>query len=422
MQKYNAASVAVNPSSATAPVKSLAEVLNPSKSAQSAELPMYNNRQLGRNFSVSEPSNIGLDTFTIVLRVDDCRISPTFPAKVLLGVDGDGALPDAFRILWKDTSGRLVDGVKAILKSTNFNFTIQGNEKDVYVIINASARAFAETNVELMDEARFRYVIQCIENELKEKGLKCNLLKDAYFTRMDISRNVHLEHLCSAYIGAFHTYSRARGAQFLPIFHGDSTLLLKMSKLEVSIYDKGKEQAKKLHPRKKPPASHTMRGEVRLLEAAQIKKHFRVEKLSPADLLSDGRFPELPNVYRGVLETSLLDTERAPQQAILMSDNNAFQLAEIERRVSQLVDRVGSPKYHRLVVYGLHVAAYGVDGARAWYVENVQKGETEAAKRSRRTFETELRAVAVILGATVEESSGLTHDELYTELKAKMLE
>ncbi len=422
MQKYSAASVAVNPSLATAPVKSLAEVLNPSKNAQSAELPPYNNRQLGQNLSVSGLSIIGLDTFTIVLRVDDCRISPNFPAEVLLGVKGDGTLDDGFRILWKDTSGELVNGVRAFLKSTNFNFTIKPSFKDVYVVINASARAFAETNIELMDEARFRYVIQCIENELKEIGFKCNLLKDAYFSRMDISRNVHLDHLCSAYIGTFRNYSRARGAQFLPVVHGDSTINLQMSTLQVSIYDKGKEQAEKAKTsNKKVPASHTMRGEVRFTKVPQIRKQFGVERLSPAELLSDGGFSELPNLYRGVLETSLFDAERPPQPAIIMSNDNAFRLVEIERCVAQL-ERPGTSQYNELVVYGLHIAAYGIDGARAWYVENVQQGETATAKKARRRFEAKLRRVAAIMGAVVDESSGLMPDELYTELKTKMLE
>jgi hypothetical protein len=191
--------------------------------------------------------------------------------------------------------------------------------------------------------------------------------------------------------------------------------------LEVSIYDKGKEQAEKARTTKKRvPASHTMRGEVRFLKTREIGKQFGVKNLSPAALLDDGGFSEFPALYRRAMETSFFDTERPTQNGIIMNHDNAKQLGEIERRVAQL-EQPGTSKYNELVIYALHIAAYGIDGARAWYVENVQEGETEAAKRKRQRFEIKLKRVAVILGGVVEESSGLMHDELYSELQTKML-
>jgi hypothetical protein len=163
-----------------------------------------------------------------------------------------------------------------------------------------------------------------------------------------------------------------------------------------------------------------MRGEVRFIKTPQIRKQFGVKSLSPAELLSDGGFSEIQARFRSTLEVSLFDTERPPQQPIIMRNDNAFQLREIERRMAQLAPD-GSAEYNRLVIYALRIAAYGVDGARAWYVENVQQGETEAAKKARARFEKQLHRVAAIMGAVVEEESGLMPDELYTELREKML-
>lgn len=421
MLKYTDVSASVNPSPATASANSLKSFLQPQESGTRESLPLYNNRQTRQNLSLSESSNIGLDTFSLTFPVSGCTISPDFVAQIAASTKSDGTFEKDPCVLWKDTTGRSVYGAKAFLNTPNFNLTISPIPVGVYVTINASARAFAENNADTMHEARFRNVIQLIESELFERGLNCNLFYVPHFNRMDISRNVHLEHICPAYISMFRNYSRARGAQFRRVAHDDSTFDLRMRMIEVSIYDKGKEQAEKARTTKKRvPASHTMRGEVRFLKTREVGKQFDVKKLSPAALLDDGGFSEFPSLHRRAMETSFFDTERLSQDAVIMNHDNAKQLGEIERRVAQLAI-AGSAEYNRLVVYALHVAAYGVDGARAWYVENVQQGETEAAKRKRQRFEKELHRVAAILGAVVEESSGLMHDELYSELKAKML-
>lgn len=420
MQKYNAASVAVNPSSATAPAKSLKGFLKPQESACAGELPMYNNRQLGQSLSVSERSNIGLDTFHLTLSTTFAEISPHFVAKIFTKANSDGTFESDPCILWTDTTGRPVYGQKAFINTDNYTLTIQPCGSYTNVLIAGSARAFAESNVDLMDEARFRNVIQLIEKELRELGLKCDLSNEAHFHRMDISRNLQLNHGCPAYIGLFRNYSCAGRSKFRAILHDDSTFDLRSKAVQLSLYDKGKEQAQKASKtRRLIPASNVMRGEVRFMQSKEIGKRFGVVKLRPASLLRHGHFADFPEIYCGAWESTLFEEEQPPQETMLMSNNVAEQWDEIRRRVADM-EPVDSREYERLLICAMNVGAYGIDGARRVFVESQADSQTEAAKKARWRFEKRLRRVAVIFGAVEDENSGLMRSVLYTEVKGKV--
>jgi hypothetical protein len=420
MQKYNAAPVAVNPSSATAPAKSLKSFLKPQENERAGELPMYNNRQLGQSLSESEASKIGLDTFHLTLSTTFAEISPHFVATVSAKANSDGTFESDPCILWTDTVGRPVYGQKAFINTDDYTLTIQPCGSYTNVLIAASARAFAESNVDLMDEERFRYVTLRIQDELAERGLKCDLFNEAHFHRMDISRNLQLNHGCSAYIGLFRPYSCAGRSKFRPIIHDDSTFDLRSKAVQLSLYDKGKEQAQKASKtRRVIPASNTMRGEVRFMQSKEIGKRFGAVKLRPSALLKSGRFSDLPEIYCGAWESTLFEEERPPREAMLMSNNVAEQWDEIRGRVAEM-EPVDSREYERLLICAMNVGAYGIDGARRVFVEGQADSQTEAAKKARWRFEKRLRRVAVIFGAVVDESSGLMRNELWTEIKSKV--
>ncbi len=421
MDKYTAASGAVNGSGATSPEKSLRRFLEPQENGRAEVFPLYNNGENGHNLSVSEPSNIGLDTFHLTFSTTFAKIAPRFDAIVSNIANSDGTFEKDPCILWTDTSGQPVYGGKAFFNTENYTFTLWPNGGYPNVKIVASARAFAESNVDLMDEAAARYTIARIQADLEERGLKCSLLHESHFCRLDVSRNLDLEHGCPAYIGMLRTSGSHARRKFLPVVYGDSTIDFRIESLQVSLYDKGKEQEKKASKTCRIiPASKIMRGEVRFLTTEEISRHFGVDKLRPAALLQSGQFSEMQEKYRQVMENTLFEAEKPPQEAILMSNETASQWDEIQCRVAQLAP-VGSREYNRLLCYAMNVGAYGIDGARRWYVENVQQGDTEAEKRKRRRFEAELKRVASIFGAVVEESSGLMPDELYNELREKVL-
>jgi hypothetical protein len=66
--------------------------------------------------------------------------------------------------------------------------------------------------------------------------------------------------------------------------------------------------------------------------------------------------------------------------------------------------------------------ATGFDGAKRWYQENCAADDTDAAKRRQRRFNQELKRAGELFGAADEESSGMTRDTLYNELRDAMLE
>jgi hypothetical protein len=66
--------------------------------------------------------------------------------------------------------------------------------------------------------------------------------------------------------------------------------------------------------------------------------------------------------------------------------------------------------------------ADGIEGARRWYRENCADDGTKAANRRQRRFNQDLKRAGEIFEFGQAESSGMTRDELYSELKDAMLE
>ncbi len=421
MQKYTEVSASVNHTSAPSPEKSLSSFLNPSKDAQSAVFPLNNNGENEHFLFASEPSNIGLDTFHLTFSTAFAKFAPHFEATVSNIVNSDGTLPKDPLLLWTDTAGQHVHGGKAFFNTGDYGFTLWPNGGFPNVRIVASAAAFKENNMDLMDEDAFRYTIGRIQSDLADRGLKCSLLQESHFCRLDVTRNLPLEHGCSAYIGAVRTSGSHARRKFLPVVYGEETIDFRLKSLQVTLYDKGKKQEKDASKTCRIiPASRIMRGELRFLETEEITRHFGIDKLRPAYLLRPGGFSEVQEKYRQIMRDTLFEAEKPTREAMFMSDETAKQWDEVKIRVGEIAT-VGSPKYHRLLAYAMDVGAYGIDGARRFYVENVQKGHTNASKVAYRRFNEDLKQVASIFGAVADETTGLMPDELLNELRSKVL-
>ena len=420
MSKYTATPSAGNVSSASAPVKSLAEILKPRGVSQGAELRTYNNTQLGQILSVSDSERIGLDTVHLTLSTTYAAIAPTFKAQISSIANTDGTYDDGPCILWTDTSGRPIYGNKAVINTDNWQLTILPCGDHANVLISTSAKAFAGTNVELMDSAQFRTVVKCIEAELRERGLSCDLMKDAHIRRLDIARNAEMAHGSTAYLGLFRNVPTT--PRLRPSTDGDTYFRLGSAGWQAVIYDKGQEQAEKASKRKrKLPPTNSLRGEMRFLTSREVAKRFEVKKLAPAALLEPARFAQLPVMFRDVMRDSIFQTEKSPREYLSMNDETVKLWAEVQARIADMTEP-GSAEYYRMVHHAMMAGAGGFDGARRWYQENCAADDTEAAKRRQRRFNQELKRAAELFGAADEESSGMTRDTLYNELRDAMLE
>ncbi len=380
----------------------------------------YTNTQTGQILSVSGSQSIGVDTIHLTLSSTFATFLPHFKAVVSLIANSDGTMDKNPCVLWTDTAGRPAFGNKAVINTENWQLTIVPCGNYANVLISTSAKAFAENNVETMDADRLRYVIQSIQNELKERGLICNLFNEAHVRRLDVARNANLLHGSNAYVGLFRGY--AAYSRLRPASDGDTYFRLGAAGWQTVIYDKGQEQAEKSATRKRRlPPTNKLRGEIRFLTSKETAKRFDVKKLHPAALLKLERFAQLPEMYRQTMRASMFESERAPRDGMTMNDETVKLWAQVQARIAEMAEP-GSAEYYRLVHHAMLTGAGGLDGARRWYQENCAEGDTEAEKRRRRRFNQELKRAGELFGASEAESSGLTRDELYDEMRDALLE
>ncbi len=380
----------------------------------------YTNTQSGHSVSALASPLIGVDTVHLTLSSTFATFLPHFKAVVSLVANSDGTMDKNPCVLWTDTEGRPAFGNKAVINTPNWQLTVVPCGNYANVLISTSAKAFAENNVETMDADRLRYVIQSIQNELKERGLICNLFNEAHVRRLDVARNANLLHASNAYVGLFRNYTVH--SKLRPASDGDTYFRLGAAGWQTVIYDKGQEQAEKSATRKRRlPPTNKLRGEIRFLTSKETGKRFDVKKLHLSALLKPERFAQLPEMYRETMRASMFESERAPHDAMSMNNDTAKLWAQVQARVGEMADP-GSTEYFRLLCYAMTAGAAGLDGARRWYQENISPDDTEAAKRRRRRFESELKRAGAIFGATETESNGFTRDELYNEMRDALLE
>jgi hypothetical protein len=380
----------------------------------------YTNTQTRQILSLSGSQSIGVDTVHLTLSAPFAKFLPHFKAVVTLVANSDGTMDKNPCVLWTDTAGRPAFGNKAVINTENWQLTIVPCGDYANILISTSAKAFAENNVETMDADRLHYVIQSIQDELKERGLLCDLFNDAHVRRLDVARNANLLHGSNAYVGLFRGY--AAFSRLRPASDGDTYFRLGAAGWQTVIYDKGQEQAEKSATRKRRlPPTNKLRGEIRFLTSKETAKRFDVKKLRPAALLKPERFAQLPEMYRQTMRASMFESERAPRDGMTMNDETVKLWAQVQARIAEMAEP-GSAEYYRLVHHAMLTGAGGLDGARRWYQENCAEGDTEAAKRRRQRFNQELKRAGTLFGASEAESSGLTRDELYDEMRDALLE
>lgn len=387
---------------------------------ESADLPTSNNRQVGQSVSLFGTQSVGVDTLHITLPTTYAEIDPSFRARVTMSANSDDGDASQACILYTDTSGRPVVGDKAVLNTPDWQMTLVPLGNDANLLIQTSAKAFAENNTELLTRDATLSVLRRIEAELGERGLKCDLMRDAHIKRLDVARNVALEHGVPAYVGLFR--EMATTARLRPHHDGDGYFRVGSGGWQVALYDKGQEQAEKASKsRRAMPSSKVLRGELRFLKSREIATRFEVKKLRPRDLVERDRFAQLPEMFRDVLRSTLLAEDKPPRGHMTMSDETVKLWAQVQARVATMA-KPGSAKYYRLMHHAMLAGAAGPDGARQWFAENFASDGTASAKRRQQRFNAEVKKAGAIFGGVQDEPSKVTRDDLYTELKEKLLE
>jgi hypothetical protein len=363
---------------------------------------------------------VGVDTVHLTLSTTYAEIEPCFRARVSMSANSDDGDAGSSCILYTDTAGRPVIGDKAVLNTPDWQMTLLPLGNDSNLLIQTSAKAFAENNTELLTRDASIEVFRRIECELCERGLHCDLMNEAHIKRLDIARNVALEHGVPAYVGLFR--EMASSSRLRPHSDGDGYFRVGSGGWQVALYDKGQEQAEKASKsRRACPASKVLRGELRFLKSREVASRFDVQKLRPRDLVERERFELLPEMFCDALRHSLLAEDRPPRGHMTMSDETVKLWAEVQARVAQIA-KPGTAKYYRLMHHAMLAGAAGPDGARQWFAENFATDGTDSSRRRQQRFNQELKKAGAIFGATEDEPSKVTRDDLYTELKDKLLQ
>ena len=307
--------------------------------------------------------------------------------------------------LFIDSSGKAVEGKKAIHNAENFNFTIapissrEPNKISSYVQFSVpkieSGSNYAPTNSEGTKAA-----LKALEAHLKAIGVRTNI-ETAKLSRIDTFRNVIGDEPFTSYSPILQVM---QGQRLSKRDYG-TTYLWRNTQQEICVYDKVEEmKARKQSIVGATP--NTIRFEYRLLNGKKIQKTLGMTTV--ADLLSAPDHVE--DTYRKSMKQLLFKAESVP-------DSESLTVMEVEAELKYFLNQ-GGHWFERWI------KANGMRGMSAADYEAITKAaERIAPNRTalRRIRNTVKDARMDALNLETITPSKKTLGELYTELQTKVL-
>jgi hypothetical protein len=355
-------------------------------------------------------SQLGIDKLQFFLPVSAVRFSPEFKATLHGATDAATGEALGERLLYV-ADGREFRGRKAVLNTDNFQFTISPHRDggESVVLLQFSAGAYADSNLEPLDLDGCFSVAREAENDLRNLGADMNL-ESAKLTRLDIARNVRLSHPVACYspvFAALGTRARVDKKDF-----GGTGFLSGTKGWEIGFYDKGAEMLAKDHLPETCP-KNTLRPELRLKKSGNIRGAVGCDTL--AELPKS--WTELRTAYAHHLTR---DVFKPKEEAAIDRTLDSYEMAAtvvsgpLERKW-QAFKSHSSPLY-LVQEMGLPMAQYfaatqlGIDG------------ETEAGKKQLYRINQELRQADFALRNNHATPSGCKVKELYHEMRRAVMD
>jgi hypothetical protein len=353
---------------------------------------------------------LGLDKLQFLIPTGEMRFSSDFSATVSTAFDAATGEAKRERTLWR-SGDREFSGLKAYLNTDNLHLSIEGAKDgaDSICKLHFSAGAYADNNLFPLDLERTLHAARNAREELLSLGVEVDL-DTAMITRLDVARNVTLDHPVASYSPCFNalgTRKRVDKADF-----GGTGFLMSNKTWEIGFYDKGAEMAEKGHaPGECPP--NTLRPELRLKKARAIRDAIGCDRL--ADLPQ--AWENLSAAYRRGLER---DVFRARPEAAIDRSLDYYEMAKEVR------DGEAARKWQALKSLSLPlnlVRDFGLEGAKQ-YVEDClgYDASTEKGVRQLRRMFRELEDADFAIKNAGYTESEIPIKALYKELKRQVMD
>jgi putative lipoic acid-binding regulatory protein len=352
---------------------------------------------------------LGLDKLQFLLPISDVTISPDFPATVENPVNAATGEALAQRVLYR-AGDREVCGRVAHYNTKNYQLAVKHSRTGDYpsVIVQFSAGAFADSNLEPLDGDACMDVAQAVQKDLAEKGVLLDL-SAARLLRLDIAQNVQLAHPVACYapaLAALGARKRTRKMDF-----GGTGFIVGNKSWEIGFYDKG-EQMKTLGYAADMRPTNTVRPEVRLMKARLIKGSFTAETLP--ELRKSWR--EMKPVYNRFLRR---DVFRA---ALETRKQNSLNLDELASVVRENVERNIFQRFMTDLAHMALVDELGEEGAKIFAATQFGfSRDTKSGCRQIERINANLASAAFALKMQARDTSGRKVAELQRELKQACL-
>ncbi len=359
-------------------------------------------------------ARIGLDKLCFLLRSSDVTFSPDFPATVEHPVNAATGESTELRTLYM-AGGREVCGKKAHFNTPNYQLGINhdrarvtGAKDEARVTVQFSAGAFSDSNLEPLDRDRCADVALAVQQHLAEQGAKLDLEHAALF-RLDIARNVRLEHPVACYgpaLAAVGARKRVRRMDF-----GGTGFIVGNKRWEIGFYDKGEQMHELGYDRSKCP-ENTLRPELRLMKSVLIRQHLGCDSLRG---LRDA-WPKLKPTYDAFLER---DVFRSKSEKNREASVDWELLAQV---VNDSDARREWQHFKSLALPVLMVQDMGVEMAKEFAASRFcGDRSSDAGRRQSSRINVELEQAAFALKMHEQTRDGHRISHLYDELKQRVL-
>jgi hypothetical protein len=305
--------------------------------------------------------------------------------------------------LFQRSSGEWVRGAKAFLNADNFNLTVKPNNlsDSSYLWISLSVPKFLTgDNFYPLDDVEAQGLISGLETELKNRGIGLNA-DTLKVSRLDAFQNVYAAETFSDYIPVFQLLRAKRQNRR----DYGSTFLWENTQREICVYDKLTEVQNRGYEVSSYP-KNTIRFEYRLLKSKSVNSALKFKTVNK--LFSN--LDSVRQVYQDAMRYHLFDLDTSEVKQLVSSELRTVVKHYFENGgrywISNMLKDYGAYSIARL-------SSVDVFGS---IVEELSGNRMTAyrAKKYVRECQNQVAMLEVL-------ECGKTVDELYQELKSKVL-
>ncbi len=352
---------------------------------------------------------LGVDKLGFLLPASEIAFSPEFAPRVEDPKNGSTGEALYNFPLYRDSAGRLVSGLRAVLNTPNYQLTLKPDRSGgaAVCLVQFSAGCFADTNLNPLDADECAEAALKVQRDIRARG--CSLdLEQARLYRVDVARNVPLDESVASYAPIFSGIGLRKRVRKLDF--GGTGFVVGNKQWEIAGYDKG-EQMRELGFDANLRPDNTFRPELRLLKGSVIGKRLGAKTLPELR----ASWSNLKPVYLQSLKQEVLKIDSNADVDALVSwealarhaaesGGNTWTAFKSEAALMMLLKDKGLPAAEHFVA-----TAFG-------YSTRTERGRKWIERRSG-----DLRRAAGLLALQASAPSGRTLLTLYRELESKLL-